>query len=75
MKASALIKEVRDSTQLLWDSHIRYIESGGEMGMLCFAPDVLKQKLNRTDRDIVEQGLARGIYIEDADEYLTKLGQ
>ena len=27
MKAADLIKEVRSSTQLLWDSHMRYIES------------------------------------------------
>ena len=70
MKAAALIKEVRDSTQQLWDSHMRYVESGGQVGMLCFTPDALKQKLDRTDREIIEQGLARGIYIEDADDYL-----
>lgn len=74
MKAAVLIKEVRDSTQALWNSHMRYVESGGEFGMLCFTPDVLKQKLDRTDRDIIEQGLAKGVYIEDADEYLSKLG-
>lgn len=73
MKAATLIKEVRESTQLLWNSHMRYIESGGEVGMPCFTPDVLKQKLERTDRDIIEQGLAKGVYIEDADEYLAKL--
>ncbi len=74
MKAAALIKEVRDSTQRLWDSHMRYVESGGQVGMLCFAPDVLKQRLDRTDKDIIEQGLAKGVYIEDAEEYLAKLG-
>lgn len=73
MKAADLIKEVRSSTQLLWDSHMRYIESGGEVGMPCFTPDILKQKLDRTDRDIIEQGLAKGVYIEDAEEYLAKL--
>ena len=74
MKAADLIKEVRSSTQLLWDSHMRYIESGGEVGMPFFTPDILKQKLDRTDRDIIEQGLAKGVYIEDAEEYLAKLG-
>ena len=74
MKAADLIKEVRSSTQLLWDSHMRYIESGGEVGMPCFTPDILKQKLGRTDRDVIEQGLAKGVYIEDAEEYLAKLG-
>ena len=70
MKAEVLIKEVRESTQALWESHQRYIETNGEAGLLCFTPDVLIQRLNRTDREIVEQGLAKGVYIEDAEDYL-----
>lgn len=73
MKAANLIKEVRESTQMLWDSYQKYIDTNGEEGMLCFTPDVLKEKLNRTDRDIIEQGLAKGVYIEDAEEYLANL--
>ena len=73
MKAAVLIKEVRESTQMLWDSHQKYIDTNGEAGMLCFTPDILKEKLNRTDRDIIEQGLTKGIYIEDAEEYLANI--
>ncbi|MBO7312290.1 MAG: hypothetical protein J6U82_05745 [Alistipes sp.] len=65
-----MIKEVRESTQALWESHQRYIETNGEAGLLCFTPDVLIQRLNRTDREIIEQGLAKGVYIEDAEDYL-----
>lgn len=70
MKAADLIKEVRESTLMLWNSHQKYIETGGKVGLLCFDPDVLEARLKRTDREIIEQGLAKGVYIEDAENYL-----
>lgn len=70
MRAAALIKEVRDSTQYLYDSYQKYLETGGQAGLCCFDPDVLYMRLNRTDKEIVEQALARGVYIEDAEDYL-----
>lgn len=73
MKAAALIKEVRESTQHLYDSYQKYLETDGQMGLRCFDPDLLEERLNRSDRDIIEQGLAKGVYIEDAEEYLAKL--
>ena len=73
MKAAALIKEVRESTQRLYDSYQKYLETDGEAGLRCFDPDLLEERLNRSDRDIIEQGLAKGVYIEDAEEYLAKL--
>ena len=69
MKAAALIKEVRESTQHLYDSYQKYLETDGKMGLCCF------ERLKRSDRDIIEQGLAKGVYIEDAEEYLAKLGR
>lgn len=75
MKAAALIKEVRESTQHLYDSYQKYLETDGKMGLCCFDPDLLEERLNRSDRDIIEQGLAKGVYIEDAEEYLAKLGR
>lgn len=74
MKAAALIKEVRESTQHLYDSYQKYLETDGKMGLCCFDPDLLEERLKRSDRDIIEQGLAKGVYIEDAEEYLAKLG-
>lgn len=73
MKAAELIKEVRESTQRLYDSYQKYLETGGQMGLRCFDPDLLEERLKRSDRDIIEQGLAKGVYIEDAEEYLAKL--
>lgn len=75
MKAAALIKEVRESTQYLYDSYQRYLESDGLVGLNCLDTDTLMQRLNRTDREIVEQGLAKGVYIEDADEFLAGIGK
>lgn len=71
MKAAALIQEVRESTQYLYDSYQRYLESDGLVGLNCLDPDTLMKRLNRTDREIVEQGLAKGVYIEDANEFLS----
>lgn len=73
MKAAVLIKEVRESTQRMWDSHLQYIETNGEVGMLCFTPDIMKQKLDRTDRDIINEAIAKGVAIEDAEEYLASV--
>lgn len=70
MKAADLIKEVRETTQYLYDSYQKYLETGGQVGLCCFDPDVLEARLKRTDREIIEQGLAKGVYIEDAEDYL-----
>ena len=59
MKAAALIKEVRESTQHLYDSYQKYLETDGKMGLCCFDPDLLEERLKRSDRDVIEQGLAK----------------
>lgn len=70
MKASDLIKEVRQTTQYLYDSYQKYLETGGQAGLCCLNPDALEAKMKRTDREIIEQGLAKGVYIEDVESYL-----
>ena len=50
MKAAALIKEVRESTQHLYDSYQKYLETDGKMGLCCFDPDLLEERLKRSDR-------------------------
>lgn len=70
MKAADLIKEVRETTQRLYDSYQKYLETGGQVGLCCFDPDILEARVRRTDREIIEQGLAKGVYIEDAEDYL-----
>ena len=73
MKAKVLIKDVRDSNQRLWDSYQLFISSGGQRGMNCFTPDKMQALLERTDAEIIEQAEAKGIVIEDKDEYLASL--
>lgn len=75
MKAADFIKDIRSSTQRMWESHKLYLSTNGEQGMRCFTPDKMEALLNRTDREIIELGLAKGINIEDAEEYLTSVGQ
>ena len=36
MKAAALIKEVRESTQHLYDSYQKYLETDGKNGVVLF---------------------------------------
>ena len=73
MKAEALIKQVRESNQRLWDSHLLYIETDGKQGMKCFTPESFQKKLNRTDYEILQEAEEKGIYIVDKEEYLAKI--
>ena len=75
MKAAILIKDVRESTQRLWDSYQLFLSSGGQQGMNCFTPEKMKQLVERTDAEIIAQAEAKGIVIEDKDEYLASLSE
>lgn len=72
MKAEYLIKQVRESTQQLWDLHQLFISSEGKQGLKCFTPEDLEKKYNRTDEEILEEAETKGIYIVDKDEYLKR---
>ena len=71
MKAEILIKDVRESTQRLWDSYQLFLKTNGKQGMNCFTPDTMLKKLNRTDAEIIAQAEAKGLLIEDKEEYLA----
>jgi len=73
MKAELLIKEVRESNQRLWDSYQLFLSTNGKQGMNCFTPDKMKALLDRTDAEIIAQAEAKGLVIEDKDEYLASL--
>lgn len=73
MKAESLIKEVRESNQRLWDSYQLFLSTDGKQGMNCFTPDKMKAMLDRTDAEIIAQAEAKGLTIEDKDEYLASL--
>lgn len=75
MKASEFIEIVRDDTNELYRMHELSISTNGEQGLLCLNPDKLIEKMNRTDKEILEFYLAEGAQIEDADEYLANLKQ
>lgn len=72
MKAADLIKDVRASTQRLWDSHQLFISTNGEQGMKCFTPDTMQALLNRTDAEIIAKAESKGLTIDDKEEYLSK---
>lgn len=73
MKAKDFVADVRNSNQRLWDSYQLYLSTKGEEGMNCFTPDKMKELLERTDKEIVKQGLAKGVYIEDAEKFLNSI--
>lgn len=75
MKAADLIKDVRESTQRLWDSYQLYLSSGGRKGMNCFTPEAMKKLVDRTDAEIIAQAEAKGLTIEDKEEYLASLSE
>lgn len=75
MKAADLIKDVRESTQRLWDSYQLYLSSNGKQGLKCFTPESMQKKLNRTDAEIIAQAEAKGLTIEDKEEYLAKANE
>lgn len=75
MKAEFLIKQVRETTKLMWESYQLYLKTNGKRGINSFTPDILEKKYNRTDEDILQEAEEKGIYIIDKDEYLEKIGK
>lgn len=75
MKAADLIKDVRESTQRLWDSYQLYLSSNGKRGLNCFTPEAMEKLVNRTDAEIIAQAEAKGLTIEDKEEYLAKVSE
>lgn len=73
MKTESLIKEVRAAIGNAWASHQLWVKTNGEQGFRCFTPDILEQKYNRTDEDIIAEAEAKGIVLVDKDEYLDKI--
>lgn len=75
MKAAEFIKIVRDDIKELTELHQLCISSEGKFGLRCLNPDELERKMKRTDREILEEYLACGAQIDDAEEYLAKIGE
>lgn len=75
MKAVDFIKVVRDDLQELYKMHELSVMTNGEQGCLCLNPEHLFEKMNRSDREILEYYLAQGAAIEDAEEFLVGLSK
>jgi len=75
MKATEFIKVVRDDLKELYEMHQLAVSTDGQSGLLCFNPEQLIEKMNRSDREILEFYIAQGAEIDDADEYLNSIGQ
>lgn len=73
MKAQELITQVRNADKRMYDLHLRFVETNGAEGFQCLNPDVMKAKVDRTDRQIVEEFLAKGAQIDDVQEFLAAL--
>lgn len=70
MKAEALIQDYRKTNEGLYKLHLRFLETGE--GAPCLNPEVLKTKINKTDKEILEELEGKGFYIIDKEEYLLK---
>lgn len=70
MKAKKLIESVRNDVQRMYDLYEEYVRTDGASGMNCSNPESLRKKLDRTDAEIVQLAIDKGLWIEDADDYL-----
>lgn len=71
MKAAEFIQIVREDTKELYDMHLLSVQTNGEQGLRCLNPDVLREKLVQTDKQILQHYLSLGAEIEDAEEFLA----
>lgn len=70
-----LIDVVRSDLQKFYNLHQLSLKTGGKQGLRCFNPDELERKINRTDKEILNELIAEGAIIEGVDEYLASLNE
>jgi hypothetical protein len=73
MKSADLIKMVRDDFKMMWNKHLKYIETQGQEGMPCLDVPFMERLMARTDEEILDHALSKGVYIIDKEEYLQKI--
>ena len=64
MLVKEVLKKNRDNFERLKNYH--------EQGFKCLDYEEFMKKYNMTDREIIEAVLARGVQIEDAEEFLAQ---
>lgn len=72
MKAEAVIKMVRDDVEEMWQKHLDWEATQGQKGMPCLDIPAMQKLRERTDLEILDKAISRGMYIPDYEEYKTK---
>ena len=73
MKAEDVIKMVRRDVEEMWNKHLTWIKTNGAEGMPCLDIPAMEKLRARTDREILDKAVSRGVYVIDREEYLAKL--
>lgn len=72
MLAKEVIKKNRDVFEKLNEYHKQWKESNHKAGLQCLDYDEFMKLYNMSDREIIETVLAKGVVIEDAEEFLAR---
>ena len=72
MKAKDVIEMVRRDVEIMWQKHLDWLATNGEQGMPCLDVPAMQKLRNRTDLEILDKALSRGMYIPDYEEYKQK---
>lgn len=71
MKCIDLIKQVRHDMEELKNLHESWLKDHST-GLRCYNyEEFLQNKYYRSDADIVREGLSKGAYLQDAEEFLA----
>ena len=72
MKAEAVIAMVRRDVETMWQKHLNWLATGGQEGIPCLDIPSMERLRNRTDLEILDKALSKGMYIPDYEEYKAK---
>ena len=75
MLAREVIKKNRENLEKLNRYHQKWLSSDNKEGLQCLDYDGFLKLYNMTDREIIEKVLAKGVQIEDAEEFLAGLNR
>ena len=70
MKAEAVIAMVRRDVETMWQKHLNWLATGGQEGIPCLDIPSMERLRNRTDLEILDKALSKGMYIHDSIMYM-----
>lgn len=73
MLAKEVIKKNRDNFEKLNRYHQEWASSNHVSGLQCLDYEEFLKLYHMSDREIIERVLAKGVVIEDAEEYLASI--